>query len=111
MRVLIFGETPEAESILTSEREAGHKASLRNPEFFDGTIPVCDKAVCWDGNIAQTLIEAGVNVEYLGVTTDAPADDPVAAEVETETEADADSAGVSESDSEVEKPKKGRGSK
>ena len=34
MRVLIYAETPDAQALLEILRDAGDKASLRNPEMF-----------------------------------------------------------------------------
>lgn len=37
MRVLIYSETPDAQALLELRRDAGDKASLRNPEMFNAS--------------------------------------------------------------------------
>lgn len=51
MRILIYSETDEAKSLLTELREAGHHASLRNPQYFEKVESGCDAAYADDERI------------------------------------------------------------
>jgi hypothetical protein len=71
MRILIFGETAEAEQILEAKRAEGHQASLRNaePGYFSSASPEpCDLAVMWDKDICHAYRQQDTEVEFLGET-------------------------------------------
>lgn len=68
MRVLIYGETEAAQTILATERDAGNHASLRTADFdlFDEKSPEpCDKVHCWDAFVVHAY-EGKADVEYHG---------------------------------------------
>lgn len=68
MRVLIYSETEEANELLTTLREAGDKASLRNPHLFDAReVELCDKVYCHvaDSEIVAAYVSKGIGYNWI----------------------------------------------
>lgn len=92
MRYLIFSESAEAKELLGQLREDGHKASLRNPDYFDPQNFNLEAGVVFTDNevIKQAFESKGVTVKALSVKTVSVAayvrqEAVEAAEPETET--------------------------
>jgi hypothetical protein len=66
MRVLIYSETENAKRQMLSIREEGHRASLRNPQFFSSSqLESCDLVLAESENILSAYQAKGIGAEYL----------------------------------------------
>ena len=67
MRILIYSETDAAKKAQAEAREAGHHASLRNPQYFNPAQfdKNCDGAVADDETILSAYEAAGIKTQRL----------------------------------------------
>jgi hypothetical protein len=58
MRILIYSDSVE---LLQGLRDAGHRASLRNPQYFtESEIEKCDAFIATDKRIIEAHAAAGI---------------------------------------------------
>ena len=85
MRILIYSETDAAKALQAELREAGHHASLRNPQFFNPAQfdKHCEEVFADDPAIRAAYADAGINAYVITIasTDAAPAAEPDAAAI------------------------------
>lgn len=72
MRILIYSETDEAKALLAELREAGHHASLHNPQYFEKADLACETVYADDEHILNAYQSAGIAAHRITASATEP---------------------------------------
>lgn len=88
MRILIFAadNNPAAQELLTKKRSEGHHASMRNPQYFDGSLEPCSLVISDDAAVLTVYEAVKVETAQLSAKSISAVAVKVAAEAESEPE-------------------------